>query len=732
VSDLRQRLLAAFQVESAEHLHGMRAILAASGAGGTPPGIDEAFRRAHSLKGAARAVEMQAVESFAHLIETLFTRVRTQDLELAEQTRALLLEALDEIEDLVAAYLGGLGPPGPSGVRQAIEQLVGGAAQSSTGEARAAVAGPMGAGSGALATAAGPVHADTVRVGVQDLERVTRSATLLALEASRQEGVGGEIRAFVRAARRLDRRCQSLRAEPGLRRLLSERAAAALSVELETLQQEAHVLSGRARSLQRLHWRAAWGQRSATEALQQDLRQARMVPAGSVFDGFRSMVRQLARDQGKEIELHTVGFDVEADRMVLQALKDPVMHLLRNAVDHGIEAPETRERAGKPRCGNIGLQVEAEGSRLCVRVQDDGRGFELGQIRRTAAARGLTGSAEAAGDAEIVQLLFLPGFSTATEVTEVSGRGMGLSVVQQEVHRLQGDVSVAGTPGHGCAFTITAPLAVAAHRMLMVGCQGQRFLVPAGSVARLQRVRKSELRTVEGSTAMLVGGDTVPVLALAELLGLGDRTVAEHGGWVQVVQLQAAGRRAGLAVDALLAVSDHVVVDLGLPPAQCRDFAGGVILDDGAVCLVLRPSELLCARTGRGPVATAAPAAAPRRPAILVVDDSITTRTLEKSILEAHGYRVVVAVDGQEALTVLRGGGIGAVVSDVQMPRLDGFGLLAAIKADPELRRTPVVLVTSLERPEDRQRGLELGADAYVVKSRFDQCDLLATITQIL
>jgi two-component system chemotaxis sensor kinase CheA len=502
---------------------------------------------------------------------------------------------------------------------------------------------------------------------------------------------------------------------------------------LNFMEHQSRALASQSREVSRLQQQGAWALRKLGEQLQQDVRRARMVPAESVFEGFRKMIRDLARDEKKEIEFHVTGFDVEADRMVLQSLKDPVMHLLRNAVDHGIEPPEERKQQGKNPVGHVSLQIEAQGNRLQVTIEDDGRGIDWKQVAAVAERKGLMSGPSF--PRELTRLLFQPGFSTAKLITELSGRGLGLSIVAEAVTRLQGEVSLPERESPGNAIVLTVPLSISTHRLLLVGCQNQTFAIPAHGIEHVDRIKLADAENVEGKPMIRLRGKILPLLSLAHLLGIGDAAVKVEGELVPVVILRAGEKRVAIAVDALLSQIDGLIKNIAPQLARVKKFVGCVLRGDGSVVLVLSPSELIEAsrEIDAGPVLmTTKPEPEAKPSSILVVDDSITTRTLEKSILEAHGYQVGVAVDGVEALNYLRSQPTDLVISDIQMPRLDGFGLLEEIKKDNRLTQLPVILVTSRESRTDQERGLALGADAYIVKRKFDQRNLLDTIRQIL
>jgi two-component system chemotaxis sensor kinase CheA len=732
VGDLDDRLLAAFQVEHREHLEGIRAVLAAVEAGGSAPAgaVDEAFRRAHSLKGAARLTGLHGAEVLAHRLETLFARVREGALELDRPVVRVISQGLDAIEDWAAAVSEQRSPAAPGPALEAIDRVLGDQPEGSAVPAEAR---------SPREPAAAVAAVETVRVRADNLDRLLRSTGQLLTESQRQGLVTRELDGLSRRLAGLEKEWEAVRgsAAAQLRAVAEAPGLGRVAHLLGQVQQEVRALSHQARAVRLLHQRSAWTLRLLGGELQQDVRRVRMVAAESVFQGFRRMVRDLAAGEGKEIDLHVSGLEIEADRAVLQAFKDPLMHMLCNAVSHGIELPEERRAEGKPPAGRIALRLEVEGNRLHVWVEDDGRGIDPAEVAAAAVERGLLSEAEVAATApdELARLIFRPGFSTSHRVTGLAGRGMGLSVVHEAVARLQGEVRLEPRDGPGTVFVLLVPLSVSTQRLLLVACQGQTFAVPVHAIERLLRVRLAQIETVEGRPMLLLEGQPVPLLSLAALLELGEAAVHVTGDMLPVMILRGGPRRLAVAVDAFLAERDSLLQSLDAPAAHIPQLAGGILLEDGTVVLVLKPAELLVTLQPAGklpPLRTAAPAPVKKAPRVLVVDDSLTTRTLERSILEAHGYEVRVAVDGVEALDRLRVEPVDLVITDVQMPRMDGFQLLEEIKKDRGLAHLPVIVVTSQERREDQERGLALGADAYIVKRKFDHQDLLDTIGQII
>jgi two-component system chemotaxis sensor kinase CheA len=759
---IRERLLAAFQVEYQEHLEAIRRLLAdMAGRGGDASQLDEIFRRVHSLKGAARAVDLAPIEQLSHRLETLFVRVRSGALPLQGEILPLVSSSLDMIEDWVTAFVAATPLPDITPIMAHVEDVLNGpqdqpsdpspavkpAAPPVPPEIDAAILAAAGVGEAQAEQAAEPAQQprvavapeETVRVRAVHLDRLLSTSNELLTETMNQRLVSDSLDEVAGRLSDMDKEWRRLRkAAASLARDLGDHDRAMQWDRLaEAWEHQFRIVAREAKASRRVQHRNSWSIRQLGHELQQEVRDARMVPAESVFGGFRKMVRDLARDSGFQVDVHVSGLDVEADRMVLQGLKDPVMHLLRNSLAHGIEGPDERRAGGKDPAALVGLSFSVADGRLAVVVEDDGRGLDFDAIRAKTVAQGMFSAEEAAElpRQTLIDLIFDPGFSTSRDVNDLSGRGMGLSVVREAATMMNGTVDVAERKPCGTRFRLSLPLSVSTQRLFLVACQGHTYALPTEGIDRLYRVESVNVATVEGKSVVYLKDQQLPLLSLAHLLDLGETAVKVSRNVVPLVVLKHGERRVAVAVDEFLAIREAMVRDIGVPSSVGTMVAGGMLMEDGSVALVLNPFEIVetFRKSGTTRVLTTVEKPAERRvPVILVVDDSLTTRTLEKSILEAHGYVVRLAVDGLEGLGKLRAEHVDLVISDIQMPRLDGFGLLQAVKADPVLKKVPVILVSSLEAREDRERGLALGADAYVVKRKFDQKELLETIRQIL
>lgn len=700
MTDIRAELLVAYAAEHREQLAGMRAGLAE----GEDEDIEEVYRHAHSLKGAARAVGFTLVEVLAHRLETLLQALWDDRIELDSNIRRTLARALDSIEDLSSAALAGDAATAIPPVMAELDNLLDIHGLEIPERPSMKIPDPI--------TATLPVT--TLRVDTEAAGRLVNAVGELLTQIGRHHRVNEELRRLHGEVLCLQSVCRRARHDPG----------DALESLLEKVCFHAdQVVRGHdavAETLTDMDWTLG----CLANTLRDEAHHLRLVSADSLFGPYARMLREIAADQGKEVALEFVGLEARADRDVLQPLSEAVMHLLRNSVVHGIEPPAQRLEAGKPPAGRVGMTISAAGGRLSIRIEDDGKGLDLSSLARLAEERGMMPMNEA----ELQRLVFEPGLSTAGTVTAFAGRGMGMTIVRRVVDRLQGNITVeAGNGGIGTAFTITVPVTVMAQRVVLVQVRDQMFALPANALRRLAAIPRNSLVSAEGMTLAVVDGEQIRLTDLGALLGLAEpQSLA--GGSLCVAVMAAGQARLGLVVDSFVEIRDLPVLVLEAPLADDAMLAGVVALDEGQLVLVLAPSVLLAIRNGGD---LTAPSPPPEPPLVLVVDDSITTRTLEKSILEAHGYRVRLAVDGRQALEMLGELRPQVVVSDLEMPKLDGFGLLAAMKRNPDLRHIPVVLVTSRDSEADRERGLRLGADSYIVKTRFEQDDLLEAIGRL-
>jgi two-component system chemotaxis sensor kinase CheA len=470
------------------------------------------------------------------------------------------------------------------------------------------------------------------------------------------------------------------------------------------------------------------------------MKKALMLPFSSFLDVFPKIVRELSRDQEKDVELVIQQEEIEIGRRILEEMKDPLIHLVRNCIDHGIEKPEERTRKGKPPRGVISITVSSkDGNKVEITITDDGTGIDVEKVRDAALKADVISPEEDAkmnGQEEML-LIFESGVTTNSTITDISGRGLGLAIVRDKVESLGGAISLESHRDIGTTFRMVLPLSMATFRGVLVRVQDYFFVLPTISIERVLRAGKNEIETVENKKTVRVHGKTVPLVQLADILEINQRDIpADATDKVQVIVLSSADRYVAFVVDEILHEQEVLVKGLGSQLSRARNIAGAAVLGTGKVAPILNVPDLMKS-TMKAALRKTATTLAPEitqteKKSILVAEDSITARVLLRSILEAAGYQVKTAVDGMDALTLLRTDNFDMVVSDVDMPRMNGFELTARIRSDKKLAELPVVLVTALESRDDREHGIEVGASGYMAKSSFDQGDLLEVIRRLI
>ncbi len=756
---LLQRLMKTFVSEVDDHIKSLERDLLALERG--PASAQRAeifktlFRTAHSLKGAARSVDVEPIEAVSHRLELIFADVRDGRLGLDAGLFEILLAAVDAIKEAARRLAAGdsvdAAPIAPVLAElKAMTRIV-------AGEKPCRAADPVPTADG-LAPDAAPA-APLSEVPPPSLPPASAASAFVRVHSSKLDALlahGGEL---LVARRRIERRSADIarlidmvrRWEGEWRRsgMAMRGARAPSGAQAEGTDANSKVVAP-ARMIEQttanLDWLRrrfdglAMGLTADHKALEQvavpleaELLQARMAPFTTACEGLERAVRDLARAVDKKVDLTIVGGDVEIDRSIIEVIRNPLLHLVRNAVDHGIESVAARKAAGKPARARITLKAVLRNARVEISVADDGRGLDLAAIRARAQKLRV---AMPESDRDIARLVLAPNFSTASDISMISGRGVGLDVVRTAVEARRGSIDIAFEPGVGTRMTIGLPASLTRITALLVAAGGQTYALDGATVDCLVRLDPEGLRTMEGRDVAMLDGGPVPVRLLSEVLGQPGRDVPRTGAKVPAVVLGAGADRVAFVVDELLAEEDVVVKDLGARLRRVDKVGGATVLANGHVALVLNAADLVHTAVGQGTFRSLCerlaerPAATSKR--LLVADDSLTTRTLVKSILEAEGYDVIARADGMEAWSTLQEDGADLVVSDVEMPRMDGFALTEAIRGSKRFRDLPVILVTGLESESDKLHGLDVGADAYLRKSAFDQTDLIRAISQFL
>ncbi len=695
--------------------------------------LEACMRAAHSLKGAARVVGLDAGVKVAHEMEELLVAAQRGTVHL----QAAHIDALLQGSDLLLQ----IGRPGtlPHELTARTQAWLLGlaAAQALVTKAPAEAAStPLKLEvSSDAAELAAPVSSDRmIKVSAGHLDRLLDLAGKCLVAFERGGQLAAELaqvkQQHVRQRRTLELLQAETRADSLAAPLVSEARHALAACQSDLLQHmermDDFVANGRQRA--RLLYEAALG--------------SRMRPLADVLDGRARLVRDLARSLGKQARLEVEGANTPADRDVLARLDAPLTHLLRNAVDHGLETPEQRLRLGKPAEGLLRLTARHHHAMLALELRDDGPGVDLPALRAKVVARqfATAQASEGMSEGELLAFLFLPGFSMREQVNELSGRGVGLDAVQHELRALHGNVRLTQQAGRGCTFHLEVPLTRSVVRSLVVEIAGETYALPLAQIERMLQVVPDEVVQLEGHQHVWWSGQHVVLISARQLLQCGDPQGSEAPG-LCVVLLGSGEQRHGLVVDRFIGQRTLVLAPLDPRLGKIRDVAAAALLDDDTPVLILDVDDLCSSAArllGSGQLARVrrddegGPKSGTSTQRVLVVDDSFTVRELQRKLLQAQGYEVTLAVDGMDGWTTLRAEPFDLLITDVDMPRMDGIALVTQLRRDPRLQTLPVLVVSYKDRPEDRQRGLDAGADHYLAKANFHEDDLLDAVQMLI
>jgi len=762
-----ERLLVTFRSEAEEHLHimstGLIEFEKTEGAGERTGIIERVFREAHSLKGASRAVNLTQIEALCHSIEGVLLVAKRGELSLTPTALDVLHRAIDRLRGLIGAeswkepVRADLGFDRLSGeldgilhARQRTDEMPLQTRDTVRhhGEARkGAVRVDSPIAGGAESVRVPTKRLESLLIEVEDMLSVRMAATQLAedLQQSMAEFADwrrewGKVRHRVRIEERRRGRIDGALNEFRPRTDSKSDAVGSFLGFLTWNETFISTFENKIGVLARLASRNQRQLQSAVDTLLRETKRTLMLPLSYLTDPLEVVVRELSREQGKEVEFRLEGTDIEVDGLVLQAIRDPIIHLLRNCIDHGMELPEVRQKNGKTTRGIVTLSIsQSVRNEVEIRIADDGTGIDIVKLKEAAFKQELI-SAETKknlDDREALRLVFISGLSTSVQPTDISGRGLGLAIVQEKVENLGGAVNVATVWGSGTAFTLTVPVTLSTSRGVLVRVSERIFVLPTSYVERVIRLEPENIHTVENRATVSIDNRTVSLAKLREVIEVTDGPMRENApNNVSAVVVASTGHRIAFEVDEVVGEQEILVKSLGTQLPRVRNVSGAAVLGTGKVVPVLYVPDLMksaiAVAVAESSFSEATPINDSRGKQILIVEDSITSRSLMKNILEGAGYIVATAVDGVDGFRIAREKSFDLVVSDVDMPRMNGFDLTSRIRADKKLAELPVVLVTALESVRDRERGMEVGANAYIVKSSFEQSDLLETIERLV
>jgi chemotaxis protein histidine kinase CheA len=762
--DVMKDLMAIFKAETEEHLTKLdNGLVELEKQPDNVELVKDLNREVHTLKGSARVFGFSEIEDIAHRIEDIFDEVAGKRavfssffaerifkgldairtiLEKIVKGKEIDVDASDICRELEACISGTQGiriqrkrERGRKGEKEAVEtqEKVGQGKEHERGRTQDEVVDRM---SEAVAPHTSAQMEEYIRVPLSRVDKLLylvgevvinkMKASVIIAQTKRLSKLSKEVQKSISTLNEVIKKDFSPQ-DGEVTKLLSQCDAQMQKLREHTLNLYDHA------STQAFHLDPV------IDELQANMKKVKLLPLSTIFDGFPRMVRDIASQQGKEVNLVISGEETELDKKVLEGIKTPLIHILRNCIDHGIEGPDVRVALGKKRCGTIKVSAFHEADNVVITVEDDGRGMDIDEIKQTALKKRLVSNydLEERTDKEILNIVFMNGYSTSPVVTDVSGRGMGLDIVMRDITNLKGRVILDTQKNRETKFTLVLPLTIAIIQVLLVEVQNMVFALPMLPIIESVKVNMNDVSTMDGRMAIQFREHIVPLVRLNEVLEL--PPARDEGGKAKeemlVVIATNLDRRLGFIIDKIVGEEEVFIKSLGKHLGKVKNVSGAIIMPTGEVVVVLDIADLIAhSALSLSPVTGKRDASKAKRKEkrILVVEDAFSTRELEKSILLTHGYLVDTAVDGLDALNRMTDTRYDLIVSDVEMPRMDGFELCRTLKKKEEYKGIPFVMVTALQKEEDKRRGIEVGAAAYIVKSAFEQTNLLDTIERLV
>lgn len=701
--------------------------------------LERVFRDVHSLKGASRSVGLEKVEAVCQGLETVYSRLKRGDIALTQAAVDVSFRSVDVVTQLLDGI--SVSEDELDDLQIALQMVAQGEGDPGVPRPRTVSPAPPKKSTMPAPVAAIPAapERETVRLQVNKLDGLLLQAEemlTIKLKATQRANetrvLGEELAGFER---------QWKKVAPALAKLkTADQEATAVLDFVNWSQRYIRQLESQVKALHRSSVQDERMTRGLVDNILEDAKQLLLFPFSSLLERFPRLIRDLGRDLNKEVDFQVSGQQIEIDRRILDELRDPLTHLVRNAIDHGLESAAERKRANKSSRGRLEINVSREtAEHILVEIRDDGRGIDSEKLRKKAVERGVYSKSEVSkmSDQQVQEFIFLSDFSTADKVTEVSGRGLGMPIVAEKIDALGGNVTVRSEVGEGTRFLLRLPIRRATYNGILVSAGGETVVIPTTSVMSVHRFDfEKDVKTIEGQATVEVRGRVVPIVRLEEVLAFRNADVVSTSQFLLAVMLEYQGNRAAFIVDELIAEQEILAKKPSFPLNKIPTLAGSTILGNGRVAPILNVAALIeplvksTLRSTKEEVAPARPKADNYK--ILLCDDSITSRTLLTHILSNAGYNVTAKIDGAQAYEALLDGDYDLLCSDVEMPNMTGLELCAKVRETPGFEDLPIVLITTLDDPEDHQRGADAGASAYVVKGRLDQDQLLETVEFLL
>ena len=718
--------------------------------------LKEIMREVHTLKGTARMMGFSDVVTLSHKVEDIFVRIKEGGLQPTKRLYDVVFQALDMLTNMVELKLKDaketvdvekmcgqieavLSASGLQGIEELsqrkADKVVSEMAESKVVETELPPTFPIET-EGKVAVSEVKIAQEgkkTIRIGLDKVDALYNHLVELIMA---QMGVHQRFDDLIKLNHRA-KQLREIKTELDANLGLQESDNKKLHEIITKFNKTEHVLLEEISKYSAAYESDIVKLDAITEGIRQQVMSMRMQPISSVFDFAARLVRDLSRQFNKEIDLLISGVEVELDNNITEMLKDPLVHLLRNAVDHGVEEPATRVSLGKKKTGTITLSAKPEGGDILITIEDDGKGIDKELIKETAIRKGLVSGEKAKdlSDEEIYGFIMKPGFSTSEIITDTSGRGVGMDVVKTVVDRLNGNLIIESNKGWGTRFVLKVPATIALINVLFVRVGNMTLAIPSVNIDQITLISRKDVKTLEGKPSVSMKGRTIPVVNMADICML-EKEAGKNGEGVPIILSRSYGKKVVFVVSEFLYEKEVVFREFKGYLKRPRYFSGVTTLGTGEVVLILNMQELIRARdlVGVLPIGEVSKGVKPqaKRNAILIAEDSMITAELERNILINAGYEADVATDGIEAMEKLHSKKYDLLVTDIDMPGMNGFELTSKVRADKRLKDTPVIIVTSREKVEDKRRGVEAGADAYILKKEFDQSSLLNTIKRLI
>ncbi|MBI9112862.1 response regulator [Maridesulfovibrio ferrireducens] len=746
--DLRERLLGAFRGECRERLQVLSSDFMKLEKRGDPKGaallIESSYREVHSLKGAARAVGLGAVERFCQTLESFFSVLKKSGLIPSKEVAGSMIGWLDILEDLIHKEDSSEASLSSAPIVVALAKmkeftespaLISCSVNSHNSESKSEVATK---GDPDSSCDLAEITATPARMSMTETVRIS-SSFLTGLLLQTEDLLSTRNSQKLRAQEADDLNSKFSEFSKFFKEIITEKKSSANENEASfylKMEKNVESFSKRLGQLASVSYKAHWELSSKVDTLLSEFKSSMLLPFSSLLDDFPRIVRTLSAETGKQCEFKVSGDNVRIDRRVLEMFHDPLMHMVRNSVGHGIEIPEDRLAKGKPSAGKFFIDItQTERDVVKIVIGDDGRGIDSEKIKGLALKQGLFSKEEASelDRRSALELIFLSGMSTSDIITDISGRGLGMAIVRDAVESLGGSVAVTSVLGQGVRFVLNIPVALTSFRGIVVESCGQKFVVPKSGVRKVVLVRQEDIQSVSSRESIVYSDRPIPIISLSDVLEL-DSGKVEKNTFPAFIMGEGV-KTVAVSMDELYGEQDVMAKAMGPLLKRVRNVSGFSVLGSGRLVPILHAPDMI--RTALGVSSGAKGQTFSHQKGektvktILVAEDSITSRTLLKNVLEAAGYRVLTAVDGLDALNKIKAELPDLLVTDVEMPHMDGFTLTSEVRKMSGSANLPIVLVTSLGSQEHREKGVEAGADAYIIKSSFDQGNLLEVIQRL-